>query len=387
MIFLRLFYGSYKLTPIMENNFKKFPISKPLIGQKELQYVSDAINSGWVSSLGEYIERFESAFAAFCGTKYALTTSNGTTGLHLALLAAGIKAGDEVIVPDLTFVATANAVTYVGATPIFVDVNRESYCISPEAIEKAITPNTKAIIPVHLYGHPCDMDRINQLAGHHNIKVIEDAAEAHGAKYKNRPVGSLGACGVFSFYGNKIITSGEGGMITTNDPDLFQKAKVLRDHAMSYERRYWHEEVGFNYRMTNMQAAMGLAQLEQIEYFLLRRANILTAYKKYIVTDCRVRLNFSAEWADPVCWLVCAEIEGISFDSRAHLMQLLSQRGVDSRPFFYPLSDMPMYKISNSPMAHVISQSGINLPTYVGLSDSEIELICGIFKDCLKLID
>ena len=250
------------------------PVSQPSIGDKEVTYVSEAVRSGWVSSLGRYIEDFEKQFAAYCGSRYALTTSNGTTGLHLALMAAGVKSGDEVIVPDLTFIATANAVAYIGAKPVLVDVDSETLCISTVAIERAITQRSRAIVPVHLYGHPADMDAINAIAKRHGLIVVEDAAEAHGAEYKGKRVGSFGLCGVFSFYGNKIITSGEGGMITTDNEVLYITAKRLRDHAMSPSRRYWHEEIGYNYRMTNMQAALGLAQLERIEEFLTKRRKI-----------------------------------------------------------------------------------------------------------------
>ena len=258
---------------------KFIPVSRPSIGEKEIAYVSDAIASGWVSSLGPYIESFERGFAEFVGTNYALTASNGTTGLHLALVAAGIKAGDEVVVPDLTFIATANAVVHAGAKPVFADIDAETLCIDPQAAARVITPRTRAIIPVHLYGHPADMDAINAIADAHGLLVIEDAAEAHGATYKGQRVGGLGKCGVFSFYGNKVITSGEGGMITTNDEALYQTAKRLRDHAMSPTRRYWHEEIGYNYRITNLQAALGLAQLERIEDFIQRRREIMDWYR------------------------------------------------------------------------------------------------------------
>jgi len=254
---------------------KFIPIAEPSITQKEISYVTDAVKSGWVSSLGYYIFEFEKKFAEFIGTKYALTTSNGTTALHLTLASLGIKEGDEVIIPDLTFVATANAVAYTGAKPIIVDVEEDIWCIDPDSIRKSITPKTKAIIPVHLYGHSADMDEIIKISNEYGLHVIEDAAEAHGAEYKGKKVGSLGKCGVFSFYGNKIITTGEGGMITTDDEKLYERAKFLRDHAMNKEKRYWHSEIGFNYRITNLQAALGLAQLERIEEFLDKRGRYL----------------------------------------------------------------------------------------------------------------
>lgn len=355
---------------------KFIPVSRPSIGEKEIAYVSDAIASGWVSSLGPYIESFERGFAEFVGTNYALTASNGTTGLHLALVAAGIKAGDEVVVPDLTFIATANAVVHAGAKPVFADIDAETLCIDPQAAARVITPRTRAIIPVHLYGHPADMDAINAIADAHGLLVIEDAAEAHGATYKGQRVGGLGKCGVFSFYGNKVITSGEGGMITTNDEALYQTAKRLRDHAMSPTRRYWHEEIGYNYRITNLQAALGLAQLERIEDFIQRRREIMDWYRAGLTGVERLRLNRRAAWADSVYWMYCLEVDGMTDASRQRFMQRLRERGVDTRPYFNPVSSMPVYPDADTPVAHHLSQSGINLPSFVDLTREDVAFIC-----------
>ena len=259
---------------------KFIPISQPSITQKEIDYVSDAIQSGWVSSLGKYIDMFEANFAEYCGTDFALTVSSGTTALHLALLAMGIGDGDEVIVPDFTFVATANAVRYTGANVVTVDIDQETLCLAPEAVRAVITQKTKAIIPVHVFGHPANMPELIKIADEHGVRVIEDAAEAHGAEVNSKRVGSLGDCGVFSFYGNKIMTSGEGGMITTDNKELYEKMKYLRDHAMSKDKRYWHTEIGYNYRMTNLQAALGVAQLERIDEIIEKKIDIFNWYKK-----------------------------------------------------------------------------------------------------------
>jgi perosamine synthetase len=348
------------------------PVSQPSIGDKELAYVTDAVRSGWVSSLGPYIEKFERQFAEYCGTRFALTASNGTTGLHLALLAAGIRAGDEVIVPDLTFIATANAVAYIGARPVIVDIEPETLCICPAAAEKAITPRTRAIMPVHLYGHPADMDALQAVADRHGVAIIEDAAEAHGAEYRGRRVGSLGRCGVFSFYGNKVITSGEGGMITTDDEALYVTAKRLRDHAMSANRRYWHEEIGYNYRMTNLQAALGVAQLERIDQFLARRTAIMGWYREELGSHAGLRLNRNASWARNAHWMVCLEVDGMHDAKRQAFMAALRGRGVDSRPYFYPISDMPMYPGASTPVAHRLSPTGINLPSFVDLTREDV---------------
>lgn len=223
------------------------PISQPSITHKEIDYVTDAIKSGWISSLGIYIDQFEAEFAGFCGVKHAIAVSNGTVAIHLALVALGIKEGDEVIVHDFSFIATANAVKHARAIPVFADIDPYNLCISVESIRKKITSKTKAIIPVHIYGHPADMPAINVLAKEYNLSVIEDAAEAHGSSINGQKTGSWGICGTFSFYGNKNITSGEGGMITTNSDELNEHLRFLRDHAMSKEKRYWHTEVGYNY--------------------------------------------------------------------------------------------------------------------------------------------
>ena len=351
------------------------PVSQPSIGEKELAYVSDAVRSGWVSSLGRYIEEFERRFADFCGTRFAVSASNGTTALHLALLAVGIEKGDEVIVPDLTFIATANAVAYIGAVAVTVDIDAETLCISPAAIEKAITARTRAIVPVHLYGHPADMDAINAIASRHGLVVVEDAAEAHGAEYRGRRVGSLGRCAMFSFYGNKVITSGEGGMITTDDEAVYLKAKRLRDHAMSPAKRYWHEEVGYNYRMTNLQAALGVAQLERIDEFAARRSEIMGWYRDVLGDRPGLRLNRAEPWARNAHWMVCLEVDGMSEAERERLMLGLRERGVDSRPYFYPVSDMPMYPAADTPVAHRLSACGINLPSFVDLSRDQVRHI------------
>jgi perosamine synthetase len=359
------------------------PVSQPAISELEISYVTDAVKSGWVSSLGPYIEDFERSFAEYCGTKYALTVSNGTTGLHLALLAVGIGPGDEVIIPDLTFIATANAISYTGARPVMVDIEPETLCLDPGAVERAITPRTRAIIPVHLYGHPAAMDAINAIASKNDLVVIEDAAEAHGAEYKGKRVGSLGRCGVFSFYGNKIITTGEGGMITTDDEVLCQTAKRLRDHAMHPNRRYWHAEIGYNYRMTNLQAALGMAQLRRIDEFSRRRREIMEWYRAGLGHRAELRLNGEASWATNAYWMVCLEVDGMNETCRQTLMANLRSRGVDSRPYFYPVSDMPMYASADTPVAHRISPRGINLPTFVALSREKVDYICATVEQAL----
>ena len=359
------------------------PISKPSITQVEIDYVHDAVKSTWISSLGKYIDQFEEEFASFCGTKYAVTVSNGTVAIHLALKAYNIGKTDEVIVPDLSFIATANAVLHAGATPVFVDVDPYNLCMDPSLIEKLITPNTKAIMPVHLYGHPADMGTINKIATKHNLIVIEDAAEAHGACIRNKKVGRWGDCATFSFYGNKNLTTGEGGMITTDDEALYIKCKYLRDHAMSKEKRYWHTELGYNYRMTNMQAALGCAQLHRVDELMNQKQEIFKVYKDSLDGFNGIELNRKNSWASHAYWLVCAEFEGLSADQRDQLMIELKTRGIDSRPYFYPMSDMPYIEAGHvhTPVTHHKSKIGINLPTYFDLSENEIRRVCVGLKE------
>jgi perosamine synthetase len=351
------------------------PISKPFIGPREKELVIDALDSGWVSSIGKYIDEFEAKFARYCGTEYALAVSNGTTGLHLALATLGLQPGDEVIVPDLTFVATANAVAYTGATPVLADVDADTLCLDVASVKSLITPRTKAVIPVHLYGHPADMDALSELSDAHGLAIIEDAAEAHGAEYKGRRVGSFGKCAVFSFYGNKVITTGEGGMLTTNDRAFHQRAKRLRDHAMSPSKRYFHEERGYNYRITNLQAALGVAQLERIDEFLDRRTEIMSWYNSAIATTDNVRLNRVKNWAKSAFWMVCLEVDWFDEARRDAFMQALRARGIDSRPYFCTMSSMPMYRQAPLQVASRKAQIGLNLPSYFELTKGEVQRI------------
>ena len=323
---------------------KYYPVSQPLITESDIHYVNLATKSGWVSSLGEYLDIFEKKFAEYCDVKYCILTSNGTCAIQLALLSMNLKAGDEVIIPDLTFVATANAVVHAGGVPVFADILPDSLNIDPQSIERLITPKTKVIIAVHLYGHPAKMDLINTIAKKHNLFVIEDAAEAHGAKLQNKIVGGLADCATFSFYGNKIITTGEGGAITTNSDLIYNKAKFLRDHAMSPDRKYWHEEIGFNFRMTNLQAALGYSQLLRVELIINERNEIFKWYKKYLILNESTRLNLEENGIKNVIWLVRLEIDSLNEETRNNLMVDLKKFGVDTRPYFYPMSLLPMYQ-------------------------------------------
>lgn len=355
------------------------PIMQPLLNGNELAYVSDCIKTGWISSQGAYVKRFEKEFAEYCGAEYAVAVSNGTVALHLALAALDIKQGDEVIVPDLTFAASVNAIIYTGATPVIVDVDKTTWTISIADIEKNITPKTKAIMPVHLYGHPCHMDEIMALAKKHDLFVVEDAAEAIGAKYKGTHVGTIGDAATFSFFGNKTITTGEGGMVFFKTKEAYEKAMVLRDHGMSKTKRYWHDHVGFNYRMTNMQAAIGCAQLERITEFVEAKRDLAIRYNSYLKeTGCFV-LPPQEEWAVNGYWLYTAILRSEAPVSRDELMQKMMVNGVETRAVFFPLHEMPPYKNyktkSTFENSDYISRQGISLPSSVNITEEELSNI------------
>lgn len=347
-------------------------VSQPVFGGNEERYVLECLRSGRITQ-GAWVERFEREFAAYIGTQYAVAVSSGTTALHLALVALGIGKGDEVIIPALTFIATANAVAYTGATPVAVDVDPLTWCISPESVKGAITPRTKAIIPVHLYGVPANMWRLMDIAKEHYLFVVEDAAEAIGAKFDDMMIGSIGAAGCFSFYGSKTITTGEGGMVTTNDPTLYKQLRLLRGQGMS-DRRYWHDVVGYNYRMTDLQAALGVAQLEQVDRFILDRLAILGYYKVHL-RDKPVEFQ-ETTFGDLVGgWAVAINLR---YDvHKAHIFERLAEQGIETRPIFYPVNQMPMY-VNDKPLevANRIARRGIVLPTHAALTDNDVAYVC-----------
>jgi len=352
------------------------PVAEPSLGEEELSNVIEAVKSGWISSKGKFIEEFEQNFAEYCDRKYGVATSNGTVALHLALKALGITKGDEVIVPDLTFVAVANTVTYCNAKPVFVDSHPEYWCMNPEKIAEKITQRTKAIIPVHLYGHPCDMDAILGIAENHNLYIIEDAAEAHGAEYKGKKVGCFGDISCFSFYGNKIITTGEGGMCLTNNENLAEKMKILRDHGMNPNRRYWYDEIGFNYRMTNLQAAVGVAQLKKLDEFVDKKREIAKWYEeglKELEEKELITLHPETSWAKCVYWMYSILVEDTFGMGRDDLIKRLEMEGIETRPFFYPMHLLSVYKNNERfPFAEEISIKGLNLPSGMNMSGEKI---------------
>lgn len=359
-------------------NFK-ISCTVPDIGEAEANNVAYAIKTGWISSKGQFVTEFENNFASFCGSKYGISTSSGTCALHLALAALGIGNGDEVIVPDLTFVATANAVKHIGAKPIFVDVDRSYWCLDPNAIPSRITNKTKAIIPVHLYGHPCRMDIISEIAEKNGLYIIEDAAQAHGAEFRGKRVGSLGTVSCFSFFANKIITTGEGGMCLTNDPDLAEKMRLLNNHGMRPERRYWHEVVGYSFRMTNLQAGIGLAQLEKLDSFIEKKRKIAFMYAsrlRELEDEGLIKLQCEAPWAKSIYWVYCLLVNNSSAITRDILAAELGKRGIETRRFFHPMHSLPPYFTSEKfVVSEYLSEVGINLPSSTKMEMSDVDFI------------
>ncbi|NJD05355.1 MAG: aminotransferase class I/II-fold pyridoxal phosphate-dependent enzyme [Methylococcaceae bacterium] len=392
-----LFSEAIRILPILDDDERvvdlgvmdrrmRLPVAEPSVGERELQYVNECVLTGWISSGGKFVSRFEEIFAAFCETRYAVATSNGTTALHLALLALGVGPGDEVIVPTLTFIATANAVVYTGAAPVFVDSEPETWNIAPAAVEAAISDRTKAIIPVHLYGHPANMAAIMAVAERHGLAVIEDAAEAHGARYRGKRVGGIGDVGVFSFFGNKIVTTGEGGMLVTSNAEIADRARLLRDHGMRPERRYWHTALGYNYRLTNLQAAVGVAQMEKIDAILKAKRDIAALYKAGLTGLNGLTLPPEQDGAENVFWLYTVLVDEERFGmGRDELMRILAGHEVETRPVFYPVHTQPIYSTGQGlPVAEDISRRGLSLPSAASLLAGDVDRVCALIRGAAR---
>lgn len=354
------------------------------------KYARDAVSSGWLSSEGPYVEQFEKQFAAYLGVKYATSTNSGTTALHLALLSLGIGKGDEVILPASTIASCFFAIWYTGAKAVAVDVDPETYTLDPLAVEAAISPRTKAIMPVHLFGHPCDMDRIISIAKRNKLFILEDAAEAHGAEYKGKKVGGIGDMGCFSFYGNKIVTCGEGGMVVTNDQSLYQIAKRLKNLNHS-SVRFIHEGVGYKYVITNVQAAIGLASLENINLAIKYKQGMAALYRKHLSVIPGVNLPVEKSWAKSVYWMYAIRISEKKFhmSKDALMSMLLTKYSIQTRSFFYPpniaFPRNPEFSRQKFPVSQQISDEGMYLPSGLGNTRSEFisasKAVKGIYKD------
>lgn len=362
------------------------PVNEPLISDEAIKNVNLALKTKWLSSSGSFVPEFENKFANFLGVKYATTLCNGTAALHIALLSLGIGKGDEVIVPAFTMGATWLAVIYTGATPVFVDCELETFNIDPNLIEAKITKRTKAIIPVHIYGHPAEMDKIMKIAKKHNLRVIEDAAEAHGAEFRDKKCGSFGDINCFSFYSNKVITTGEGGMIVTDDPKLAEKSKLFKDLHHSKKIRFIHDGVGYNYRMTNLQAAVGCGELKHINEYIKLKQHMSSFYESLLKDIPGIKLPVTKDYVKNVYWmygiLVDKEKYGISRDE---LRIKLKELGIETRDFFYSPSVQPVLKKYLTkkdvfPNTDFISERGMYLPSGLALTDKQMKIVATSIK-------
>jgi perosamine synthetase len=362
---------------------KFIPVSHPVFAGNEKKYVNECLDDVWISSAGRFIGEFERGFARFCGVAEAISCNSGTSALHLALQALGVGPGDEVIVPTLTYIATVNAVRYCGATPVLVDSEPRTMNIDPALIEARITPRTRGILPVHLYGHPVDMDPVLDLARHRGLFVLEDAAESHGALYRGTKTGALGTAATFSFFGNKIITTGEGGMITTSDSELANKMRLLRGQGMDPQRRYWFTIVGNNFRMTNIEAALGLAQLENIEYHLETRRKVASWYDRHLAAlQDQFELPAEEPWARHSYWIYTILLKNGGQPERDELMRELAAANIETRPVFYPMHVMPPYleAAGRYPVAESCARRGIHLPTHGLLTEDDVVYIADTLR-------
>ncbi len=361
----------------------------PVLDGNEQRYVTEAIETGWISSQGRFVTEFEEGFSRYCGASQGVAVTSGTTALHLAFAALGIGPGDEVVVPAVTHVSVTNMVMLTGARPVLVDIDPATWTLDPNKLEAEITDRTRAVVVVHLYGHPADVDPIIAIAERHGLTVIEDAAEAHGAEYRGKRAGSLGRVACFSFYANKIITTGEGGMLVTDDLELAERARKLRSQAdePGADKRFWHLETGYNYRMTNLQAAVGLAQMERLEEFVARHRQTANRYSVGLKDVAGLTLQREEGWAKNVYWMYSMLVEPDSGVSRDDVAAHLRGRGIDSRPFFVPIHRQPSYgsdyESQNYPVAERVAESGLNLPSGNELGESEIARIVAAVRESI----
>jgi perosamine synthetase len=372
---------------------ERIPVAGPWITQKEIDYVTDAVTNAWYGNANIYHERFERAFADYLGVRYAIALPSCTSAIHLSLLACGVGPGDEVIVPDITWIASSAPVTYVGATPVFADVDERTWCLSAASFEASISPRTRAVIAVDLYGNMPDMDALLGVARRHGLPVIEDAAEAVGSEYKGRKAGSFGTASVFSFHGSKTLTTGEGGMLVTDDEKLYRRALFLRDHGRKPgDKMFFNHEVAHKYKMSSMQAALGLAQLERIEELLDYKRKIFAWYEQELGGVDGVRLNYEATGTKNVYWMVTVILDEKYGLKKERLMELMNERNIDCRPFFHPLSSIPAYAETKQAerararnrVSYSLSPYGINLPSGLNMTEARVRTVCDALKNILE---
>lgn len=363
----------------------KYQLAAPDLSGSEAAYVQECLRTNWISSKGRFIEAFESCFARFTQRRHAIATCNGTAALHIALAGLGVGPGDEVIVPSLTYVAAVNAVAYCGGTPVFADSDPRTGCLAVDSVARLLTPRTRGVVAVHLYGHPCEMRPLLDLAAANRLWLLEDCAEAHGATYDGAPVGSFGKAAMFSFFGNKVVTTGEGGMVVTDDDDLASHLRLLRGQGMDPGQRYWHPILGYNYRMTNIQAAIGLGQMEHVDQLLYDRRRIADWYRERLADVPGLTLLDEYPPASSIFWLVSALVDRAS--RRDPLLAELAEAGIETRPFFHPVHRFPMYQGARTdagcPVACDLAARGLNLPTASYLHESDIDAIAGTVRALL----
>lgn len=359
------------------------PLYQPDLSGNEKRYVLECLDSTWISSKGKFISEFEGRFAQYLGIDRAIGVCNGTVALHLALVTLGVGPGDEVIVPTLTYIAAVNAITYTGAIPVFVDSVRETWQMDPEDVVRKITARTKAIMVVHLYGQPCDMDALTKIAKKHKLFVIEDCAEAFGATFDSKHAGIFGDIATFSFFGNKTITTGEGGMVVTKSADVAKRASHFRGQGLADNREYWHDVVGYNYRMTNICAAIGLAQLERANEFLSKKRALAKKYREQLA-GLPIEVHGEAPNTTHSYWMISILVENP--DDRDRLRDHLREKGIETRPLFYPAHTMPMYTAKRPPfpVADDLSRRGINVPSWPGLTDGQVQTITSGIADYFR---
>jgi perosamine synthetase len=371
---------------------EKIPVSGPWITQKEIGYVADAAANAWYSNANVYNERFEKAMAEYLGVVYAISLPSCTSAIHLSLLALGVGPGDEVIIPDITWIATAAPVSYVGARPVFADIDPQTWCLSAESFAQCITAKTKAVIPVDLYGNIPEWNDIRSVAQNHHVAIIEDAAEAIGSEYKGKKAGSFGDTGVFSFHGSKTLTTGEGGMLVTDNSEIRERVMFLRDHGRSPgDVMFFNEEVAYKYKMSSLQAALGLAQIERIEELITRKRQIFNWYYDSLCGCEGLTLNYESSETKNTYWMVTAIVDPKFGLKKEHLKQLLAEKNIDCRPFFHPLSSIPAYSGSSQSKAagnrnrisYTISPYGINLPSGLNLTQEKVNYVCDALKKLL----
>lgn len=371
----------------------RIPVAGPWITQKEIEYVADAVANAWYVNASVYHKRFEKAFADYIGVRYAIALPSCTSAIHLSLLAFGVGPGDEVIVPDTTWIASAAPITYVGATPVFADIDPKTWCLSVESFEACLTPRTKAVIPVDLYGGMPDMDALNEVAKKHGVAVIEDAAEAVGSEYKGRKAGGLGDISAFSFHGSKTLTTGEGGMLVTNREDIYQRALFLADHGRKPgDKMFYNTEVAYKYKMSSMQAALGLAQVERINELVEKKRQLFACYAERLCEVEGLSLNFEAPDTTNSYWMVTIIIDSALGITKEQLIKLMSQKSIDCRPFFHPLSSLPAYENMHqaqearrrNQVSYMISPYGVNLPSALNLTEEQVDYVCSSLRDTLR---